>query len=172
MADVTANLDNWLKVLTGYNELTKKELDDLASSTVGIKELMNKMDTFVDSEEERIAQMARDAYWMDIRQEQEIELLNAEKRGLAKGEEIGLAKGEEIGLAKGEEIGLAKGREEERKQGVECIKRIIGLALKDRFGVTIGSISPYLEGKSREELESIGNRLYDYSTFEEFRATL
>lgn len=101
-----------------------------------------------DLEEERIAQMVRDAYWIDIRQEQEIELINAEKRG--------------------EE----KGREEERKQRIESVKRRIGRTLNWLFGVPIEQILPYLEGKSVDELDEIFNLLCDSETYEEFHASL
>ena len=96
--------------------------------------------------------MAREAYWMDIRQEQEIELINAEKRG--------------------EERGREEGREEERKQSAERTKRLIERTLNRVFGVPIEPILPSLKGKTADELEKIFNRLCDCETYEQFVATL
>ncbi len=65
MEGVTTELNNWLKILTSYNDLSKEDLDVLSSSTNGVKELIGKMNTFVGSEDEFFARMAQEKYRND-----------------------------------------------------------------------------------------------------------
>lgn len=151
----TEQLDYWVKILSSYSQLTKKEKLELSDKTKGFDQLERQIRSYFRTEEgQMVFSLQRDmeAWAKDLVGSQE-RLYERERQARI--------------VAEREREEAEREREEEKQRSLESQRKGVVRAFRWKFGADKELPENWAEGLTYDELETLADKIFECATLEE-----
>ncbi|MBP5621441.1 MAG: Rpn family recombination-promoting nuclease/putative transposase [Thermoguttaceae bacterium] len=170
----TTSLRNWVRIISGYSELTDEEIAKLLRETPGFGELRERVTDYYNSKEAKKVFDAQTDYELSIRGEAVVAEIERDKAIRERDQERRLreAAERERETAEREREAAERERDAAEQSKLETQRKYALRALRYKFGQDAELPEGWADGRSYDELEKFVDKVFDCKTFDEVLALL